>query len=326
MLRRDFLNRLAVVAALALWPQLAAAQDKVTLRLDWTALGYQAPFFLGVQNGTYKKAGLDVDVQEGKGSSNAISVAATGADDFAFADATTAARLIAQNVPVKVVMGIFQKSTLSLFFPAGAMSTPADLKGKRVALCPGDGLAVYLAAYLDAVKVPRSEVQNVTVDCSVKYTIVAQKQADTVASYGTAGKPLLQAVGIKEVAKFDYADVGIVLPSHGIITSNDKIQKNPDQVRRFVEATTQAWETARKNPDAAIAALVSARPLLKGKEAMLKSTLTDALAYLRDGEGGHSFGWQRPGDWAQATETLVKYTDMKKPASPEIFYTNAFVK
>lgn len=315
----------ALVVLFSSQAALAQAPEKVTLRIDWTALGYHAPFFLGVQNGVYKKAGLDVDIQDGKGSSNAIAVVGTDADDFAFADATTAARLIAQGLPVKVVMGIFQRSTLSLFFAADTMKTPADLKGKRISMCPGDGLSVYLAAYLDAVKVPRNEVQSVSVDCTVKYTVVAQKQADAVASYGTAGKPLMQAVGIANVGKFDYADAGLTLPSHGIIASNSKIQKNPDVVKRFVNATAEAWEAARKNPDAAVAAVVAARPLLKGKEPLLKSTLEESFAYVENPEAGHSFGWQRPGDWVKAEEILTKYTDMKKPASPEVFYTNAFV-
>ena len=303
----------------------ARADDKVTLRIDWTALGYHAPFFLSVQNGTYKKAGLEVSIEDGKGSSNAIAVVGNDSDDFAFADATTAARLIAQGLPVKVVMGVFQRSTLALFFPADTIKTPADLKGKRVSMCPGDGLSVYLAAYLDTIKVPRNEVQNISVDCTVKYTVVAQKQADAVASYGTAGKPLMQAVGIKDVGKFDYADAGLILPSHGIITSNNKIQKNPDLVKRFVAASAEAWESARKNPDAAVAALVAARPLLKGKEPLLKSTLEESFEYVQAPEKGHSFGWQRPDDWVKAEDILVKYTDMKRPASANVFYSNDFV-
>lgn len=319
--------RLAVLFLLISFFQIVSAQadDKVTLRIDWTALGYHAPFFLAVENGTYKKAGLEVSIEDGKGSSNAISVVGNDSDDFAFADATTAARLIAQGLPVKVVMGVFQRSTLALFFPADIIKTPADLKGKRVSMCPGDGLSVYLAAYLDTIKVPRNEVQNISVDCTVKYTVVAQKQADAVASYGTAGKPLMQAVGIKDVGKFDYADAGLILPSHGIITSNNKIQKNPDQVRRFVAASADAWESARKNPDAAIAALVAARPLLKGKEALLKTTLEEAFEYVQPPEKGHSFGWQRPDDWIKAEDILVKYTDMKRPASTNVFYSNDFV-
>ncbi len=125
-------------------------------------------------------------------------------------------------------MGIFQRSTLSLFFPVGkGIAKPEDLRGKRIMLCPGDGLIQYLPAYLKAFGMELDAVKTVTVDCSIKYSAVAQGQADAVASYGTAGKPLMQAVGIAEVGKFDYADAGIFLPAHGIITSTAHVRTTP---------------------------------------------------------------------------------------------------
>ena len=38
----------------------ASAQDKATLRLDWTTLGYHVPFYYGVAKGYYKDAGIDL--------------------------------------------------------------------------------------------------------------------------------------------------------------------------------------------------------------------------------------------------------------------------
>ena len=105
--------------ALALLVGPAQSQDKTTLRLDWTALGYHAPFYLGVSRGYYRDAGLDVSVLEGKGSPAVGALVGNGSDDFGFADASTIAQLVSQGLPAKMVMGIFQKSTLALFFPAG---------------------------------------------------------------------------------------------------------------------------------------------------------------------------------------------------------------
>jgi NitT/TauT family transport system substrate-binding protein len=302
--------------------QPSSSQENVSLRLDWTTLGYHAPFYYGVAQGYYREAGLNVRIEEGKGSSSVVTLVGTNADDFAFADATTAARLISEGLPVKTVMGIFQRSTLSLFFRDGAMKTPKDLAGKRVSMCAGDGMSIYLPAYLKAIGLKSSDVQTQMVDCSVKYTVVAQGQADAVASYGTAGKPLMQAVGISEVGKFDFADANITLPSHGIIASRDKIKSSPDTVRRFVAATARSWEQAQKNVDAAVAAAVAARPLLKGKESLLKNTLTDALQYA-GGIAGKPFGWQSPDDWRKAQSILVEFANMKQTPT-EDFFTNDF--
>lgn len=319
---------MAVAILLAGSPAAAQAPQKVSLRLDWTTLGYHAPFYLGVAKGYYKDAGLDVDVLEGKGSGTVITLVGNGADDFAFADATTGARLISQGLPAKVVMGIFQRSTLSVFYAKDrGIGAPKDLKGKRISMCAGDGMSVYLPIFLKAVGLTADDVQMVNVDCSLKYTVIAQNKADAVASYGTAGRPLMQAVGIQDPGKFDYADAGIFLPSHGIIASATTTSQRADVVRRFVAATARAWAAAQADPDAAVAATVAARPLLKGKEQMLKGTLIDSLQYLKTpGIAGKPFGWQSPDEWKKASDTLVQNAGMTRPASAEVFYTNEFIK
>jgi NitT/TauT family transport system substrate-binding protein len=306
----------------------AQAPTKVTLRLDWTTLGYHAPFYLGVAKGFYREAGLDVEVLEGKGSATVINLVGNDTEDFAFADGTTAARLISQGLPAKVVMGIFQRSTLSVFYAKDrGIASPKDLKGKRVSMCAGDGMNVYLPIYLKAIGLQATDVEQVNVDCSLKYTVIAQNRADAVASYGTAGRPLMQAVGIADPGKFDYADSGVFLPSHGIIASDKTIAQRADLVRRFVAATSKAWVAAQADPDAAVAATVAAKPLLQGKEAMLKATLVDSLQYIKTpGTQGKAFGWQSAEEWQKAENTLVESAGMKKPASAQVFYTDAFTR
>ena len=61
--------QLVGICMLTLTPAPAAeALQKATLRLDWTALGYHAPFYLGVARRYYQDAGLDLAILEGKGS------------------------------------------------------------------------------------------------------------------------------------------------------------------------------------------------------------------------------------------------------------------
>jgi NitT/TauT family transport system substrate-binding protein len=323
------LARLAAFTAaiFALISGQALAQESATLRLDWTALGYHAPFYLGVSRGYYRDAGLNVRVLEGKGSPAVGELVGNGTDNFGFADASTTAQLISKGLPVRTVMGIFQRSTLALFFPAGkGISTPTDLKGKRVLLCPTDGLIKYLPAFLKHYGMTINDVKIVTVDCSIKYSYLAQGKADVAGSYGTAGEALLKSVGFTDIGKFDYADAGINLPSHGIVTSTAMIQQHPDEIRRFVAATAKAWEDARAHPDDAVAALVAANPLDRGKEAQLKATLLASFQYVETpGTKGKPFGWQSPEEWKKASRLLVEATGMKPPASVDEFYTNAFI-
>jgi NitT/TauT family transport system substrate-binding protein len=318
---------LSVLALLASLHEPAQSQEKSTLRLDWTALGYHAPFYLGVARGYYRDAGLDLTILEGKGSPMVASLVGNGSDDFGFADASTVAQLISQGLPARMVMGVFQKSTLALFFPTGkGIAAPADMKGKRIVLCPTDGLIKYLPAYLKGIGLTMNDVTVNMVDCAIKYSYLAQGKADVAGSYGTAGKPLMQAVGLNDTSKFDYADAGIDLPSHGVVTSIALIEKQPGKVRRFTAATAKAWQDARSHPDDAVAALIAANPLQKGREAQVKDTLLASFQYIETpGTKDRPFGWQSPDEWKKATALLVEATEMKAPSSPEVFYTNEFI-
>src|ERR1700740_2927041 len=91
---------LAVCLLMAPGATSAAAQSlqKATLRLDWTALGYHAPFYLGVAKGYYRDAGIDLAVQEGKGSPTTATLVGNGSVDFGFADSTTVTLLISQGL------------------------------------------------------------------------------------------------------------------------------------------------------------------------------------------------------------------------------------
>jgi NitT/TauT family transport system substrate-binding protein len=315
-----------IAAMLALLAGPARSQEAATLRLDWTALGYHAPFYLGVARGYYRDAGLDLKILEGKGSPAVAALIGNGSDTFGFADASTVAQLVTQGLPAKVAMGVFQKSTLALFFPRGkGIEKPTDLQGKRIVLCPTDGLIKYLPAYLKRIRLTMDDVKINMVDCAIKYSYLAQGNADVAGSYGTAGEPLLKAVGIMDVGKFDYADAGIILPSHGIAVSTASIQGQPERIRGFVAATAKAWQDARSHPDDAVAALVAANPLQAGKEALVKATLLASFQYIETpGTAGKPFGWQSPDEWQKAIDLLVEATGMKPTPASE-FFTNDFI-
>jgi NitT/TauT family transport system substrate-binding protein len=305
------------------------AQDlrKTSLRLDFVATGYHAPFYLGVAKGFYREQGIDLQIQEGKGSANSATLVGTGADDFAFADATTTARLVSQGLPAKVVLGIFQKPTLAIFFPTeGKIKKPPDLKGSRISMCATDGMAQYVPAYLEAVQLKVSDAEFVNVDCSVKYTVVAQGRADAVASYLTAGRPLLAAVGITKSSEFDYADAGVFLPSHGLVASSKTIGESPKLIERLNNATAKSWAAAKEDPDASIAAFVAANPLQKGREAVLREAVVSSFSYLSTpGTVGKPFGWQSSEEWEKAKSVLVRYANMPPSTPIANFFTNDFV-
>jgi NitT/TauT family transport system substrate-binding protein len=269
-----------------------------------------------------------VTIGEGKGSSGTVQLVGNGADTFGFADAAVVAKAISLGVPVKMVSGVLRKSSMALVFPGDSEIRDAkDLKGKRVSTCAGQATGVLLPAYLAAVGLTPGDVRIVTTQCGPPiYQAVMQKQADAAASYGPPGHTYFTGLGAKSVRRLEFADAGVLLPAHGMLTSLKMIESRPETVRRFVGATVKSWLEARRNPDAAVEATVAALPLLKGKEAVLKAELEDYLRYVdTPATAAKPFGWQSADDWKQAEGVLAQYMDLKRQPSVDAYFTNEFL-
>ncbi len=318
----------AISLPLTAYPQVnAQSLDPVSMRMDWLPISYHAPFHLAAAKNYYRDALIDFKLEDGKGSGAAIQLVANNVDTFGFADAAVVAKAVSQKVPIKLVMGVFRRSPVAIVFPGtSTIRTPADLKGKRLATCPGDAPAILLPAYLRAIGLAQEDVRVINVDCGAKYTVVAQGLADATLGFGPYGKTMFNQAGIQDVRELDYADAGIDVPSHGIIVSLTTIKTRPEMVRRMLQATAKAWGEARQDPKPAITAMVKRVPLMSGHEQALEEELKGYFNYLDTAATtGKPFGWQSPQDWEKAEGILARYMDLKPMPSVDAYFTNEFI-
>ena len=77
----------AAALALAVFASPGDAQTpNVKFTLDFAIQGQQSPFVLAAEGGHFARAGVNVQVDRGYGSADAITKVASGAYDMAFAD------------------------------------------------------------------------------------------------------------------------------------------------------------------------------------------------------------------------------------------------
>ncbi|TMJ25204.1 MAG: ABC transporter substrate-binding protein [Alphaproteobacteria bacterium] len=116
----------------------AAAADKVSLRLDWVNSGYHAIWYYGIETGIFQRAGIDLEVLEGKGS--AVTAQTVGNSSVMFGTADTAAvmGLISQGLPIKVVGGYLRQSPLAIIFPTSkGWQKFSDMAGAKIGFSAG---------------------------------------------------------------------------------------------------------------------------------------------------------------------------------------------
>ncbi|NBS08615.1 MAG: sulfonate ABC transporter substrate-binding protein [Betaproteobacteria bacterium] len=301
----------------------ALAQDNVSLRLNWYLGGLHVPFYFGVEKGFYKQEGINLTINEGRGSANTVQVVGAGTDTFGLADSSSIINLISKGGEIKSVMNILSSTGFSVVSAASAgIRMPKDIEGKTLAVSPGDpirGLLEALAAYN---KVDISKVKFVQVDPAAKVVTVLEKRADGLLGGADDQFFLLKYRGVEPHA-LRFADHGANIVGMAIFTGNNTIKTNPDLVRRFVKATKRAWEEAKKNPDAAVDVAMKVKPDLNRQSTKDQMLVDFELLDSMNVKGQIGFGHEK--DWTQTIDLLKKYRGLETQQTWTAFHTNEFL-
>ena len=253
---------LLVVAALifaALTPSRAA--DKATLLLNWYLYAEHAPFFLGKERGYFAKEGIDLDIQEGRGSVPTVQAVAAGTATFGYADMASIVKAADKGAPVLVVGVLLQKSPMAFISLAEKnIRSLQDLKGRSLALTPGDSLSQILPLVLGKAGMKESDLTIIAGDNRAKLNAVINAQADAMLGYSMDQNLRIAAATHKPVTVLPFADYGVNLASSSIVAAKDTASKHADLVARFMRAATRAVADSEKDPVAAVDAMLKVSP------------------------------------------------------------------
>jgi NitT/TauT family transport system substrate-binding protein len=125
---------------------------------------------------------------------------------------------------------------------------------------------------------------------------------------------------------FKYSDFGLSMMAQGLAVNKPFLASNPQAVRKFVKASLQALEDTRKDPKAAIDALVKAHPQQARHHATLLRQLEVSLEGLEtENTKGKPLGTMDPRDWDTMQDVLVKYGGLKRATPVNEIFTNDYL-
>ncbi|HLI11658.1 MAG TPA: ABC transporter substrate-binding protein [Alphaproteobacteria bacterium] len=326
-IRRTLICSLGVLGlALISTTAFAQALQKVTIRTDFTPAGTHAALHLALVKGWFKSAGLDVDLQDGKGSLDTIQLVGGGKIDIGQLSVSAVPEAREAGMEVKSVACFARRSDLAVLVPVNSpIKTARDLKGKRLVVFPASPWVPLIDTFLKNAGLTKSDVNIVYTDVNAMYSVYSRGQVDGVLTLAPFALPVLEKT--RPSRAIDAADYGIDLPALGLVSSDQFIASHPDIVKKVVATTIHAWEYIRDgHVDEAVQAIIKDRPNANLDPAILKG---QALGYLKyfdtPNTRGKPIGWQSEKDWAAATELLIHAGLIKAGAKPTDFYTNEFL-
>jgi NitT/TauT family transport system substrate-binding protein len=249
----QLLAGLSALAAISTMPVTAHALDKVSFGTNWVAEGEHGGFYQALADGTYRKYGLDVTIVPGGPSVNNRLLLTVGKIDF-FLSANTLQGFdaVAQNVPTVEVAALFQKDPQVLIaHPDQGIDKFEDLKNLTLFISP-EGVATYYQWLKAEYGFKDSQVKPYT--SNPQPFLVNAKSA--MQGYVTS-----EPFAIEKAAKFKpkvflLADQGLGGYSTLIETRRDLVEKKPDVVQRFVDASIIGWYDYIYHDNAAANAMI----------------------------------------------------------------------
>ena len=235
--------------------------------------------------GQFKAEKLNVTVDAGNGSGNAVNRVASGTYDMGFADLSAlmefhANNPTAPNKPVAVMM-VYNNTPAAVFsLKKSGIKTPADLAGKKLGAPVFDAGRRAFPIFQKANGV--GAVTWISMDPPLRETMLARGDVDAITGFYFTSLLNLEARGIKadDVAVMMYPSHGVKLYGNVIIAGEEFLKKNPEAVKAFLRAFTKGAKEVIANPKAAIAVVKERDGIINSEleERRLKLAIESAIA------------------------------------------------
>jgi NitT/TauT family transport system substrate-binding protein len=254
-------------------PAFAQTPDKVTFGTNWVAEAEHGGFYQAFADGTYRKYGLDVTILPGGPNlNNRILLPAGKIDFFLSGNILQGFDAAEQNVPIIDVAALFQKDPQVLIaHPDTGIEKFSDLKNVTLFISK-DAMPNYFQWLKSVYGFKDSQVRPYTFN---PQPFLADKNS-AMQGYVTSEPFAIEKEAHFTPKLFLLADQGFSAYSTMLETRRDLVDKKPDLVQRFVDASIIGWYNYIYHDNSAANALIK-----KQNPEMTDDLLTYSVAAMR---------------------------------------------
>ena len=284
------------ILASALFSGSAMSETDLKFSLDWKFEGPSALFFTGLERGYYSASGLNVTIDSGKGSLDAIPKVASGTYPIGFADINSVVKFKDKNPDAKVIgiMMIYDAPPFAIIGRKSlGVSKPKDLEGRTLGAPATDGAYAQWNSFVLANGIDASKVTIENVGFPVREPMLAQGKVHAITGFSFSSYINLKSKGVpaSDISLMLMTANGLDLYGNSIIVNTDFAEKNPDLVKGFLNATLMGIRDVVADPKSTVKYVIKYNNV--AREAVEHERLEMALrdnvvtAYVsRNGIGG----------------------------------------
>ena len=304
------------------------AADKVIFRLNWipSGEGDLAFAYVAQELGYYKEEDLEVTIQIGSGSADAVALVDAGRVDIALAGFESIAVARARGAKVVIVACFQVNSPYTIWTRADTgIESIRDLAGRTIGAPPGDAQRVAFPAIARATGLDPDSVQWVNIHPGAKIQSLAAKVVDATVHFFDQMYLYEQAIGKDNLRYFRWADYGVNPYGLMFVVHEDTLKIRPNVIRRFLQASFRGVRWMILHPREAIAIMqryvpeVEIIPVTSMLEQSIKYMLFDNSVMQ------YGLGWIDPARMKASVDLVNTYYELPRKLSPEELYTTALL-
>ena len=321
-----------VAIAMAISAHAAAQDTKIAFQLDWRFEGPAAMFLLPKAKGYFAAEKLDVTVDAGSGSGNAVNRVASGTYQMGFADLAALIEFVgnnptAPNKPVAVMMVYDTTPAAVLSLKKTGIKGPGDLQGKKMGAPVFDAGRRAFPIFVKANKLDPSKIQWTAMDPPLRETMLVKGDVDAITGFYFTSLLNLNARGIKDedVDVLMYPKYGVNLYGNAIIVSEQFLKEKPEAVKAFLRAFTKGMKDVLADPDGSI-------KYVKDRDALVDETLEKRRMKLAIESAIATPEAKKEGVGAVTTPRLTEMVnqvstafEVKNPVKPEAIFNSTYM-
>ncbi|HLF81305.1 MAG TPA: ABC transporter substrate-binding protein [Anaerolineales bacterium] len=319
-------RRLIVPAAAALLAACAgtpAPAEHIRLPMGYIPNVQFAPFYVGIENGYFREAGIELELDQSF-ETDGVKLVGAGELPFSLVSGEQVLLARAQGLPVVYVMAWWQDYPVAVAAPADSgIRTPQDLAGRRIGI-PGLFGASYVGyrALLHAAGLPENAATLDSIGFN-QVEALAVGQEEAVVVYANNEPLQLEARGlpVNVIRVADY----VQLASNGLLSSEATLRDRPALVRAMVRATLRGVEQAIADPQAAfeickkyVEGLAALSPADQDTQ---RAVLAATIEFWRSDRPGYS----DPAAWENMHALLLQMGLLADPLDVQQAFTNDYL-
>jgi putative hydroxymethylpyrimidine transport system substrate-binding protein len=301
-------------------PVRGGEPDSLELMLDFFVNPDHAGIYMGLQNGHFEGAGLDVTPRVPSDPAAPIKLVASGEADLAVSYEPEVLLARDQGLPVVAVAAIVPEPLTSLIsLPDAEIADPSDLGGTTIATAGIPYQDAFIGRILRDARIPADDVKQVSVGLGLEQAVLSGRADAMLGGFkNIEGVSLAERGENPRVVPVD--QLGI--PTYDelvLVASSEQIEEDPEPIRLFIAALERGTEDAVDDPAAATEAVLEAGDGLDPK--LTRAEIAKTLPLLLPG-GKQPYGYMDEAEWNEFGGFLADEGFIKARPEPGDGFTN----